>query len=226
MRTYEVEAKALLGSAENTERVYAQLCARDPALRLLGESTQVNHYFIGRSPRAFAEALAPALVPEVRERLREIAEGATDASLRTRADETGASVVAKIAVGDGDSVHGVSRIEFHEPALLPIEELDRLLLAAGFSYQSKWSRKRKEYAYAGMTVCLDFTPGYGFVAEFERVVDDASAVPEARASVLGALADLGLAEVSQELLAKMFAHYNAHWEEYYGTERTFSVDDL
>ena len=35
---------------------------------------------------------------------------------------------------------------------------------------------------------------------------------------------LGLSELSQERLERMFAHYNAHWPEYYGTDKIFTIE--
>jgi len=34
----------------------------------------------------------------------------------------------------------------------------------------------------------------------------------------------GLEELDQARLARMFAYYNAHWSEYYGTEKIFVIE--
>jgi hypothetical protein len=35
---------------------------------------------------------------------------------------------------------------------------------------------------------------------------------------------VGAEELNQDRLARMFAFYNAHWPEYYGTEKVFTVE--
>jgi hypothetical protein len=37
------------------------------------------------------------------------------------------------------------------------------------------------------------------------------------------MAELGVEELLQDRLERMFAHYNEHWQEYYGTDRTFII---
>src|SRR3989344_4557302 len=55
-------------------------------------------------------------------------------------------------------------------------ELGTLILSAGFAYQAKWSREREEYLCHGINITLDKNAGYGWLAEFEKVVDDMSKV--------------------------------------------------
>jgi hypothetical protein len=38
------------------------------------------------------------------------------------------------------------------------------------------------------------------------------------------MAKLGVEELPQDRLERMFAHYNAHWPEYYGTEKVFVIE--
>jgi hypothetical protein len=38
------------------------------------------------------------------------------------------------------------------------------------------------------------------------------------------MAELGLDELPQERLARMFEFYNQNWSEYYGTDKTFNID--
>ena len=133
--------------------------------------------------------------------------------------------VVKASFEEGPSHNTVSRLEF-ETAIpgMSIEELDRLLLDAGFSYQAKWSREREEYSYKGATVCLDKNAGYGYLAEFEKVLDDEKGIPAAKRELLELMRQLGAEELPQERLERMFSFYNAHWPQYYGTEKVFVVE--
>jgi hypothetical protein len=36
--------------------------------------------------------------------------------------------------------------------------------------------------------------------------------------------ELGVDELAQDRLARMFAHYNQNWPDYYGTDKTFTIE--
>lgn len=61
------------------------------------------------------------------------------------------------------------------------------------------------------------------MAEFEKVVDAAEKVSEAQKDIRALMEKIGVEELSQDRLERMFAYYNEHWEEYYGTDKTFVV---
>src|SRR5690606_1073237 len=92
-------------------------------------------------------------------------------------------LVVKASVDEGTSANTIKRMEFEEPVAISLEELDHLLLDAGFTYQAKWSREREEYAYKGASVCLDKNAGYGYLAEFEKIVPEEDMADEVRAEI-------------------------------------------
>ena len=132
--------------------------------------------------------------------------------------------VVKASVGDDSSENGVVRMEIEELVPLTLDELDKLILSAGFKYQAKWSREREEYSSRGTSITLDKNAGYGWLAEFERMVSDEKLLDEARAGIASLMDSLGVQELPQDRLERMFAFYNAHWPEYYGTDRIFTVE--
>jgi adenylate cyclase class IV len=73
-------------------------------------------------------------------------------------------------------------------------------------------------------LCLDKNAGYGYLAEFERVIDDASLVDSTRTELLAIIESLGYAELDQTQLARMFDFYNKNWNDYYGTEKVFTLE--
>ncbi len=73
-------------------------------------------------------------------------------------------------------------------------------------------------------VCIDRNAGYGYLAEFERVLDDAARAAAVEAELRELMAALGCEELAQDRLERMFAYYNANWSEYYGTDRTFVIE--
>ncbi|MDE1975020.1 MAG: CYTH domain-containing protein [Patescibacteria group bacterium] len=225
MKTYEVEIKSLLGSKENADKLKTAISGAYPSMKLVSKGKQLNHYFnVPADLVALEKALKP-LVPAGRE--NEFANAISHSkkvSLRTRQTDTEVLLVMKISVGDGTSSNGVTRVEFEFPVSMSLQALDRILLDSCCTYQAKWSREREEYADEGMHVCIDKNAGYGYLAEFEKVTTDEASLAAVRQELLGAMKKLGFAELPQDRLERMFAHYNAHWPEYYGTDRTFVVE--
>ena len=115
-------------------------------------------------------------------------------------------------------------MEFEEKVPLTLQALDTLILSAGFRYEAKWSRKREEYLCLGTNVTLDRNAGYGWVAEFERMVNDPAGVDAAREKIRALMGILGVEELPQDRLARMFDFYNKNWRDYYGTERIFVIE--
>lgn len=164
------------------------------------------------------------LSPEQLSKLKHIVEVGNSFSIRTRQKDDTVLLVVKASVDEGSSANTVSRLEFEEKVNLSLEELDQVLLDSGFKYQAKWSREREEYSYKGMNVCIDRNAGYGYLAEFEKVLEDEAAVAAARAEIAEVMRELGVEELRQDRLERMFAHYNKNWPEYYGTDRVFVIE--
>lgn len=198
--------------------------ALDPAVLLTSKNKQLNHYFVGGNIASLAKAAAPHLSAEAQTKLADLATRAKEFSVRTRDKDGTVLLVVKASVGDDTSANGVARMEFEEKVPLTLSELDALVLGAGFSYQAKWSREREEYTFKGATVCLDHNAGYGWLAEFEKVVGSEAEVPAARAAIDALMRECGIEELKQDRLERMFAHYNTHWPEYYGTDNIFTIN--
>ena len=145
-------------------------------------------------------------------------------SFRTRDADGKVFVILKASIGDDSSANGVSRIEFEEPVKLTLEELDKKLLDAGLTYQAKWSREREHFDLGSIHITIDKNAGYGYLAEFEKMLDDSRESEYAKHELKALMADLGCEELPQERLERMFKYYNEHWEEYYGTDRTFTIE--
>jgi predicted adenylyl cyclase CyaB len=226
---YEVEVKSLLGSPERAEEIRNKMVALDPSCTTFSHNKQLNHYFVPASNmdsgtlKKIGEGLEKYMRADAKARLDDLAGKATDFSVRTRDKDGRVYIVVKVTVGSDTSANGVARMEFEESVPLTIHELDSFLQSIGFQYQAKWSREREEYRCKGINVTLDKNAGYGWLAEFERVVDEESRVEGARQEVYALMRELGVEELPQDRLERMFEHYNAHWPEYYGTEKIFVV---
>ena len=224
MHKYEVEIKSLLGTQEKADELRQKLYQMDSNTKLISRNSQLNHYFEGGNLAALAESVARRCLAEEKcIAFDDIAKKAKTFSVRTRQKDSGVYLVVKASVDDTTSENGISRIELDEKVDIPLDALDALILGSGFTYQAKWSREREEYLCRGVSVCLDKNAGYGWLAEFEKMVDTEEEVEAARGDLRAFMKEAGAEELPQDRLERMFSFYNAHWQEYYGTDKVFTV---
>lgn len=224
-KTFEVEIKSLLGSKENADRLKSVLMKKYPSTKLLRTEKQLNHYFNAPKDLHILAAKARAIIPEEKQdAFDHILTHGQKISIRTRDANGKVLLVIKASLGSDTSSNGIARAEFEAAIPMKLADLDRCLLEAGCSYQAKWSRERKEYGNNNMHVCIDRNAGYGYLAEFEKMSDDERSLDIAKSQLVGMMKNLGVLELPQDRLERMFAHYNAHWPEYYGTDKIFIVE--
>lgn len=224
MAHYEIEVKSLLGEKAAADALKEKMALLDPSHTHTSANTQRNHYFTDGDIARLAELAAPLLHDEQKAKLTQMVEKGTSFSVRTRQRDAEVLLVVKASVDAGTSENTVSRLEFEEPLALTLDELDALVQKAGYTYQAKWSRARDEYTYKGANVCIDYNAGYGYLAEFEKITDDEDTLTDVRAELDALMAELGVEELGQERLARMFDFYNKNWADYYGTEKTFTIE--
>jgi predicted adenylyl cyclase CyaB len=223
MPSFEIEIKSLLKDKRQADDLVAKMKQADPGLVSLGSHKQLNHYFTG-DVTAIRERIAPELKSDKREQFEYLLKVGKDFSVRTRQADNKVLLVIKATVDDTTSSNGTARHEFESKMDLSLEQLDQILLDAGLKYQAKWSREREEYQYLGLNVAIDKNAGYGYLAEFEKIIDDPSKAEETKASIRARMEVLGLKELPQDRLARMFDFYNQNWQDYYGSDKTFVID--
>ncbi len=224
MAHYEVEIKSLLGSKENADALRKKMHAHDPATKLVSTNSQLNHYFEGGDVTVLAHAVEGLFDAEARQKLLHMMVKGKNFSVRTREKDGVVLLVLKASIDAGSSENTVSRLEFEEKVALTLGELDQKVIDAGFTYQAKWSRVREEYVCSGFNVCLDLNAGYGYLAEVEKVVETEEAAAAARGEIVDFMSALSMHELSQDRLERMFAYYNKHWPQYYGTDKVFIIE--
>ena len=222
-KSFEVEIKSLLGSKEKVDILIAELLNKYPETKLVGKGRQLNHYFNLPADISKLRLNLEKVIPKEGKASLGLLERGNKLSLRTRETTDKVILVIKASMGDDSSSNGVKRLEYECVVEKTLAELDRIMLDSGCTYQAKWSRERQEYVSGDIHVCIDRNAGYGYVAEFEKVVEDESILDQVRDSLLKIMAEFGVEELDQNRLERMFAHYNANWEKYYGTEKTFIV---
>ncbi len=224
MAHYEIEIKSLLGSQAAAEALKEKMRAESGTLTPISENKQLNHYFEGGDVAALFENTKHLFSMEQQVKFEKIVTLGKDFSVRTREKDGGVLLVVKASVDEGTSANTVSRLEFEELVPASLDALDRLVESAGYQYQAKWSREREEYTYRGLNVCIDRNAGYGYLAEFEKVIDAEDQIAATRAEIEAIMAELGVVELPQDRLARMFDFYNSNWADYYGTDKTFILE--
>lgn len=217
MPSYEIEIKSLLGSKQNADALIEKMRVADSTFQSLGAHKQLNHYFMGGDISAIRSRIALIQIPEKFDRAKDI-------SVRTRQADEKVILVIKASVDDTTSSNGTARLEFESPVNLSLDELDKVLLDSGFQYQAKWSRERQDFKYQGMNVSIDKNAGYGYLAEFEKIIDDPVKAEDTKTVIRDSMTVLGVKELTQDRLGRMFDYYNQNWQDYYGTEKTFVID--
>ncbi len=238
---YEIEIKSLLGGKEKAEELKIKMKAADPQFVEIGSHKQLNHYFVDGDLKTLYHNAANVIEAGKKDKLRELSEKAKDYSVRTRWADGKVILVVKASVDDTTSSNGTARLEWESPVSFPsfekagfrgvkpsaadeIQQLDELVLKSGFKYQAKWSRERQEFQYKGANVSIDKNAGYGYLSEFEMVIGDPAKADETKAAIRQMMKDLGIDELPQDRLARMFDYYNKNWENYYGTEKIFTIE--
>ncbi len=224
MSHFEVEIKSLLGAKDKALELKEKMLTLDSGAVLVSQNKQLNHYFEGGDIQKLFDNSKHLLNEEQLKKFEVIAKRGSKFSIRSRQKDNEVLLVVKASVDDGTSHNTILRMEFEEAVDMTLEELDKLLLDSGYQYQAKWSREREEYVCKDINVCLDKNAGYGYLAEFEKIVADEAELNNARAEIDLLMAELGVLELPQDRLARMFDFYNQNWADYYGTEKTFNIE--
>ena len=92
------------------------------------------------------------------------------------------------------------------------ENVERLFLALGYNVDIKWFRKRFEFDWEEITVCLDFTKGYGYIIELEKMCSKDDKEREVE-SLKEKLKFLNVEATPREEFERKFKEYKDNWRE-------------
>ncbi len=92
------------------------------------------------------------------------------------------------------------------------EKLEEFFLCLGFNIKVKWFRRRYEFNWKGTKVCLDYTKGYGYIIELEKMCfgRDKKKVLE---QLKQKMQDLNIELTPRKEFEKRFKHYQENWEQ-------------
>jgi len=224
MHSYEIEIKSLLGTKEKAEKLKAKMQKHPAGLKSLGSHKQLNHYFIGNNTALLSRIAVKHIPQEKQEQFKKVLENSKEISVRTRQADKKVIFVIKATVDDTTSSNGTARLEFESDMDMSLAELDQLILKSGFEYQAKWSREREDFKFKDLNVSIDKNAGYGYLAEFEKVIADPTEADAVKQLIRSIMLELEVDELMQDRLERMFAHYNQNWQDYYGTDKTFTIE--
>jgi len=92
------------------------------------------------------------------------------------------------------------------------EKLEQLFLSLGYTVEIKWFRKRFEFLWDDITVCIDYTRGHGYIVELEKMSteDDKEKVHKA---LVEKLQSLGVVISTKEEFKRKYEEYKQNWRE-------------
>jgi predicted adenylyl cyclase CyaB len=90
------------------------------------------------------------------------------------------------------------------------EDLGKLFNALGNKLEIKWLRKRNEFDWDGIKVCIDYTKGYGYIIELEKLSSE-----EDKDKILLELKDklneLNIPLTPREEFDERYNYYKENW---------------
>jgi len=91
------------------------------------------------------------------------------------------------------------------------EKAEELFGEIGFRPKVKWFRKRREYSWLGFDVCLDYTKGYGYILEIEKLCEEKEK-NQYLEEIKSRFKRLNIPITSKEDFDKKLRDYENNWE--------------
>ncbi|MFA5303330.1 MAG: CYTH domain-containing protein [Candidatus Nanoarchaeia archaeon] len=81
----------------------------------------------------------------------------------------------------------------------------------GFNVKIKWLRKRREYKWGEFSVCIDYTKGYGYIIEIEKLCEEKD--KDYYENVIRSKFDeINVKITSKEEFSQKFKDYEKNWK--------------
>lgn len=92
------------------------------------------------------------------------------------------------------------------------DNLGKLFNTLGHDVEIKWLRKRNQFDWNGVKVCVDYTKGYGYILELEKISDEENKENVLR-ELREKLRELGIEETPKEIFNEKYNYYKENWRE-------------
>lgn len=97
------------------------------------------------------------------------------------------------------------------------EKLEQLFSALDYRIAIKWFRNRHSFKWSDIDVTLDYTKGYGYIIELEKM--SAESEKEKTANYLKSkMKELGLPVTPKKEFNEKYRHYKENWKHLLGTK--------
>jgi len=91
------------------------------------------------------------------------------------------------------------------------ENLEEILFSLGFKVQIKWFRIRSDFYWKGIKVSLDFTKGYGYIVELEKMAEKKEK-EKTYELLIKRLKELDIKITPKKEFDKKFNYYKNNWQ--------------
>jgi len=90
------------------------------------------------------------------------------------------------------------------------ENLGKLFNGLGYNIDIKWLRKRNQFNWNGIKICLDYTKGYGYIIELEKMSSEENK-KEVLEELKRKLSELKIEETPKEIFNEKYNYYKNNW---------------
>ena len=87
-----------------------------------------------------------------------------------------------------------------------------LFQTLGYKIDIKWIRDRRQYQWEDITICLDYTKGYGYILELEILTSE-DRKKDTLKKLRSKLKELKIEETPKEEFKKAYNEYKENWKE-------------
>lgn len=109
-------------------------------------------------------------------------------------------------------IHDDAREEIEIKTQDDFENLEKLFNALGHNVEIKWLRDRKQFNWNEIKVCLDYTKGYGYIIELEKMTNQENK-EEVLKKLKEKLNELEIPLTPRQEFEDKYNHYKENWEE-------------
>jgi len=92
------------------------------------------------------------------------------------------------------------------------EDMEKFLNKLGHSVKIKWLRDRNQFNWQGIKVCLDYTKGYGYIIELEKMSSEENK-KEVLEELKKKLSELNINETPKEIFNEKYNYYKNNWRD-------------
>lgn len=92
------------------------------------------------------------------------------------------------------------------------EKLQEIFKALGYKEEIIWIRKRTEFLWEKLKVCLDYTLGYGYIIELEKMSNESNKKEDLE-ELRKHFKTLNIEETPREDFEKAYEEYKSNWRD-------------